>query len=381
MARKRSVVGMVAIVVGSVLGAALLFVAASIVFFVIGRRADFADQGRRVESLERGPAAAPAVSAGGSRAESAVSSRTTPSLAADLAIPGDLPLDRLRMIATHNSYRRRADPLRLFFIGLAQPGEPARLGYGHPPLTDQLDSGVRSFELDVRLRGEQFQTAHVPLVDNRSTVPDLGLALREIALWSERNPGHVPIILLLELKDDYMFLDPGLRRIDAGALDSLDSLIRRELADRLITPDDVRGGAPSLSAAIQLRGWPAVGALRGRVLVVLHQNEAYRQLYLKGPPLLEGRAMFTCAPPGAPDAGIVIANNPMNDSARIADLVARGFLVRTRADADGIHSERDLAAARASGAQIVSTDFPPLYPAADGYRGAFADGRMLEVRP
>jgi hypothetical protein len=39
------------------------------------------------------------------------------------------------MIATHNSYRRRADGLRLFFIGLARPGEPAKLAYTYPSLT------------------------------------------------------------------------------------------------------------------------------------------------------------------------------------------------------------------------------------------------------
>jgi hypothetical protein len=370
MARKRSVLAVIGIVAGSVVGAALLLVLGAIVFFVIGRRSDFEDQRRRVEAL--------------SRAEAQAVSRVSPSLAADRAIPDSLPLNRLRMMATHNSYRRRADPLRLFFIGLAQPGQPALLDYAHLPLTEQLDSGVRSFELDVRLRGQDFQTAHVPLVDDRSTVPDLGLALREIALWSRANPGHVPIVLLFELKADYMFLDPGLRGIGAAQLDSLDALIRRELGDRLIRPDDVRGSAQSLRAAIQLRGWPTVGVLRGRVMVILHENEVYRQLYVAGHPLLGGRAMFTSLPPGAPDApdaGIVIANDPVGDAGRIADLLARGLLVRTRADADGIHSATDLAAAQASGAQIVSTDFPPLYPAADGYRASFDGGKMLEVRP
>ncbi len=347
---------------GIVIGALLLFLLGSIAFFTIGRRADFVDQRHRVDALQRvGVASA--------------------SLAADLSVPEDLPLDHLRMIATHNSYRRRADGLRLFFIGLAQPGEPARLDYAHPPLSAQLDAGLRSFELDVRLRTGQFQVTHVPLVDDRSTAPDLRLALREIALWSDGNRGHVPVILLFELKDDYMLLDQGLQRIDGPELDRLDALLRSELGSRLLTPDDVRADAPSLASARATSGWPRVGTVRGRILVILHENEAYRQAYIAGRPTLEGRAMFTCAPAGAPDAAIAILNDPVADRTKIAELVARGVLVRTRADGDGVHGAEGLAAALASGAQVISTDFPPSYPAPDGYQASFAQGRLLEARP
>jgi hypothetical protein len=117
------------------------------------------------------------------------------------------------------------------------------------------------------------------------------------------------------------------------------------------------------------------------VLVILHEDEAYRLPYTAGRPTLEGRAMFTCAPEGAPDAAIAILNDPVADGARIAALTARGFLVRTRADGDGVHGAEGLSAARSSGAQVISTDFPPSSPAPDGYTASFARGRMLEVRP
>jgi hypothetical protein len=302
------------------------------------------------------------------------------SLSADRAIPDDLPLDRLRMIGTHNSYRSQADALRLFYIGLAQPGEPARLDYAHPPLTDQLNGGVRSFELDIRYRSGRFEIAHVPLVDNRTPEPDLGLALEEIALWSDRNSAHVPVILLFEVKDDYMFLEPGLRKMGGPELDRLDALLRQELGSRLFTPDEVRGSAPTLPDALRLRGWPTVGTLRGKVMVILHEDETYRLPYVAEHPALDGRAMFTCAPPGSADAGVAVADDPVADGARIMALVAQHAMVRTRADADGVHGPDGLAAALASGAQIVSTDFPPSYPAADGYRASCAGG-MLEARP
>jgi hypothetical protein len=364
MAWTRRVPVQVAKGIGILVAAVLLFLAGSIVFFTIGRRSDVAAQRRRVENLSAQQAVGPAAS-----------------LSADRAIPDGLPLDRLRMIGTHNSYRSRADALRLFFIGLAQPGEPARLDYTHPPLTDQLNDGVRSFELDIRYRAGRFEIAHVPLVDNRTPEPDLGLALEEISLWSDRNAGHVPVILLFEVKDDYMFLEPGLRKMGGPELDRLDALLRQELGSRLFTPDDVRGGAPTLPEALRLRGWPTVGSLRGRVMAILHEDETYRVPYVAGHPALEGRAMFTCAPPGSPDAGVAVADDPVADAARIKGLVARRSIVRTRADGDGVHGPAGLEAALSSGAQIVSTDFPPAYPAADGYRASFAGGSLLDARP
>ena len=60
-------------------------------------------------------------------------------------------------------------------------------------------------------------------------------------------------------------------------------------------------------------------------------------------------------------------NDPIGDGALIRDLVARGYIIRTRADADtaqartGDTTMRD--AALASGAQFVSTDYPVPNPA------------------
>jgi hypothetical protein len=364
MSKARTVVLRTLLGAGIFIGAILLFIVGSIVFFRTGRAADFKDQAARMTALSTRGNARPSIS-----------------LAADLSLPDDLPLNHVRMIATHNSYRKHADPLRMFFVGRAQPGEPARLDYAHPALTAQLDAGVRSFELDVRLRGDVFETTHVPLVDDRSTVPDLRLGLRELVLWSERNPGHVPLVLLFELKNDYTFLDPGLRMIDGKGLDRLDALLRDALGSRLLTPDDVRGGADALVNAIARRGWPPLSALRGRILAILHEDETYRLPYVREHPALEGRAMFTCAPLGSPDGGVAVIDDPVAGAAEIRERLARGWIVRTRADGDGVRGAAGLLAAISSGAQIVSTDFPPAYPAPDGYEASFGGGRMLAAGP
>jgi hypothetical protein len=345
---------------GALVGLLVLFVGFSILFFVLSRRADFADQEKRLAI-----------------AKTAAADSMAPSLAADRALNDALRLDQIRMIATHNSYRKRADVLRLFYISLAAPGEARKLGYAHQSLWNQLESGLRSFELDLRYRKGHFECAHVPLVDDRSTVPDLRRGLEELLAWSEARPGHAPIVLLFEVKADYLFLDPGLKKVGSAELDQLDELLRSVFEGRLVEPDEVRGSYPSLREAVGTEGWPRLTYLRGRFVAVLHEDAALRDIYIAGRPNLEGRAMFTCAPAGAPDAAVSILNDPRAQGAAIRDRLAAGAIVRTRADADGLREAGQLEAALASGAQIVSTDFPPAYPAKDGYRAELPGGLLL----
>jgi hypothetical protein len=346
------------------LGAVLLFVGGSILFFLGGRAADYRAQAARVEAYAASPASGPSV------------------LAADLALDDGLPLDSLRLLATHNSYRRRADPLRLFYMGLVEPDWPPRLAYSHPDFRSQLDAGIRSLELDLRPRGEGFVLAHVPLVDDRSDEPELSLALREISIWSARDPGHVPLVLLLELKEDYAFLDPALRPWDAAALDRLDATLRAGLGPRLLAPDEVRGPYPSLAEALAARGWPSLGASRGRVIVVLHEDPEYRSLYTAGGrSSLQGRAMFDCAPIGAPDAAFAVLNDPTADGPMIAAARSAAMIVRTRVDADLVLDPGRRDAALASGAQILSTDFPPGRPGPGGWTAALTGGATMDRAP
>ncbi len=78
----------------------------------------------------------------------------------------------------------------------------------------------------------------------------------------------------------------------------------------------------------------------------------------------------------------------MNDGTEeeIAALVGQGYMVRTRTDADtkegrsGSRVRRDHA--MASGAQILSTDYPKAEPAKwTGYSVSFADGAMARCNP
>jgi hypothetical protein len=283
-------------------------------------------------------------------------------------------LDDLRMLGTHNSYHLRPDRPLL-------PNEPA--DYAHAPIPVQLSQqGVRSLELDA-YNGPKFPVLHSLVVDTRSTCPNLEACFATIATWSKRHPKHDPLIVFVDPKAIPVSTNPvvvdvignatrdlGIANWDAAAFARLDRLVRKSFGSSLITPDDVRGKRKTLRDAVLRDGWPTVAKSRGKVLVSLVGAQAERDVYRTGAPSLEGRAMFANARPTEPSAAIISKDVP-DAKANIPELVRRHFIVKTRADADGVearvndHTRAD--AALESGAQIVQTDYPVADPVIGPY--------------
>jgi len=273
-----------------------------------------------------------------------------------------LRTNQVQVLATHNSYHIQQD------VPIASSPTTQ---YTHAPLDQQLDLGVRGFELDVVNPPDgTFPVMHTPVVDNTSNCTPIAQCLEVTRTWSKAHPGHVPIFILIEPKNDDIdfVIDPTLRRFDAAGVDQLDAIVRKSLGRQLITPDSVRGKAKTLRAAVTGRGWPTLGKTRGKVLVALNTGGVIRDAFLQGHPSLERRAMFVTAAEQSPAAAVIKVDDP--DEARIQALVKQGFIVRTRADADLVEARandvtrRDLALR--SGAQIVSTDFEVPVPAIGG---------------
>lgn len=319
----------------------------------------------------------------------------------------EIRLNEIQLVGTHNSYHIAPSPQVEALLGQAaaafpqiadELGDPRALRYTHASLPQQLARGVRTFELDVwadptggrfsrpwlaslfsypdphfpaGMDQPGFKVFHIVDIDWRTQCAALVDCLGAIRTWSDANPGHLPIIVNIELKDDPLPLGiPGTAVLpfDAQRLDELDDVLRSVLGDRLITPDDVRGDAPDLRTAVTTTGWPTLAESRGRVLFFM-DNANLRSTYLDGHPSLAGRVMFTSSGEGQPDGAVLKVNDP-GDGTRIAQLVQEGYLVRTRADADlgpVLHGTDDRDVALASGAQIVHTDFPVGEPGSNGY--------------
>jgi hypothetical protein len=124
------------------------------------------------------------------------------------------------------------------------------------------------------------------------------------------------------------------------------------------------------------------------VLFLLDNDGELNDRYRAGRPNLEGRVLFTNGTPGQQDAAFVKRNDPVAQGAEIRDLVAAGYLVRTRADVP-LEQARSgdvtmLEAALRSGAQLISTDFPSVGMAArhgTDYAARTSDGRLLRCNP
>ena len=335
-------------------------------------------------------------------------------------------LNHVQVLGTHNSYHKEPRPALLALISSIDPAAAASFEYTHRPLDEQFGPlGIRQVELDVfadpdgglfavplgpilvqgfpdpikpELEAPGFKVLHIPDIDFETTCLTFVTCLQTIKAWSDANPGHLPLMVLVEANDDPLVLPPGVLPpgvpppavpvlFGARELDGIDAEIRSVFSDdQLITPDDVRGGRATLEQAVLKDGWPTLNESRGRLLFALDNTDAKRDLYIAGHPSLEGRVMFTSSPPGSPESAFVKVNEPLGNEAFIRELVGAGYIVRTRADADtfearfGLTARRD--AALASGAQFVSTDYPEPDPDfGTGYFVAIAGGTNARCNP
>jgi hypothetical protein len=259
---------------------------------------------------------------------------------------GELRLNQLQIKGSHNSYH-------------LPPAVPATdEAYTMPTLTAQFTTyGVRAVELDLHYDQGEFFVYHLAVEDPESTCPRLAACLSEINAWSAANPGHAPLVVYLDPRDETDAVKVGdhLHELEAVLLAGLPRA-------QVVIPDDVIGPSADLQAAIEARGWPTLGALRGKVLFVYWSFSDTAWRYADNGTSLAGRVMFVAATaPGWRHAMILGMDTAQDQEAQIRAAVLQGYLVRTRADDEpgrggDFPARRD--AALRSGAQAVLTDYP-----------------------
>jgi hypothetical protein len=327
-------------------------------------------------------------------------------------------LNQVQVLGTHNSYHIEP-PQELIDIYVAFEPTAIEWQYTHRPLGEQFAQlGIRQIELDVfadpegglyanpvglqvleedpdatvpGLEEPGIKVIHVQELDWNATCPTLVECLEALKAWSDAHPGHLPVFVLIEAKDDPI-PDPLMLDFtipipwDPERFDDLDATIRSVFApEQLITPDDVRGDHPTLESAVLAGAWPRLREARGRVLFGLDNGGAKRDAYRDGRTNLEGRVLFVDGTPGEPDAAFVKLNGPQGNEDLIRDLVAQGYIVRTRADAGTLESRANdptrRESALSSGAQFVSTDYPEPDPRFSDYRVEIPGGEGVRCNP
>jgi len=319
-----------------------------------------------------------------------------PSLDAVSAAGDSVKLNQIQVIGTHNSYHAGLAPSEAKLLEQKNPKLYQALEYRHRPLDEQLSSGVRQIELDIYADSEGgryahpmgpdtvaaaglpkdpefdpqglmnqpgFKVMHVQDLDYRSTCQQLIGCLKIVRAWSRAHKDHIPIFILLETKQSdlppqYHARSP--EKFTSATFDALDAEIRSVFKPReMITPDQVRGKHATLQEAVLRNEWPTLAAARGKVVFLMDQRPV-GPVYLEGHPALRGRLIFTNAEPGQPDCAFTEENDGAQEA--LAALVRKGYLVRTRTDADTKQARSNDTARReialAGGAQLLSTDYP-----------------------
>lgn len=331
-----------------------------------------------------------------------------------------LRLNDIQVIGTHNSYHVTPQPEVLAFIENLKPEWRDALDYTHLPLDQQLESqNVRQLELDLFAdpEGGLFAEPRVEKIleargikiathDSEGQLTKSGIkvlhhqdfdfrtnhltfidALTTVKKWSAKNQNHLPIFILLELKDRSLGLlatEPV--PWDTDQLANLEQEIRSVFdVKSIITPDLVRGNSQTLREAILNHGWPRLEECRGKVLFALDNGDPVRKRYLSMRTDLKQALLFADVGENQPATAFFKINDPVRNFKRIQRLVKAGFLVRTRADADTREARNNNTDRRdkalASGAQLVSTDFPAARSETSTYSVQLPDNATFRRNP
>ncbi|MEL1239808.1 phosphatidylinositol-specific phospholipase C1-like protein [Flavobacterium flavipallidum] len=327
-------------------------------------------------------------------------------------------MNQIQVIGSHNSYKIAIEKPLWDYLYQKDSVSAKSLQYTHIPLEAQLDLGLRNLEMDVlydpkggyysnpkgltivktlgknplefdpekKLAQPGLKMFHIPDIDFRSHYLLFKEGLQALKKWSDEHQNHFPIFILINAKDGISQNLKAPLPFTKEALESIDSEIRSVFDDtQLITPDLVRGNFATLEEAILKNGWPDLESVRGKILFVLDENEIKNNRYMDGHPSLKNCVLFINVKEGTPEAAFRIVNNPVKDFNYIKELVAKGYMVRTRAD-DGTTEARvndytKFEKAKASGAQVISTDYyVPSTLFKSSYKVSFENNRFERIK-
>jgi Phosphoinositide phospholipase C, Ca2+-dependent len=332
----------------------------------------------------------------------------------------NIRMNQIQVIGSHNSYHAGIAPSESKLLIKNNPKLYQAFEYRHRPLDQQLDSGIRQIELDIYadtkgglyahpngpaavaaaglpadadfdpqgiMSKPGFKVMHVQDFDYRSTCQPFVACLQIVRTWSKAHPQHVPIYILIETKQSDLpaqYHSAPTEKFTPATFDALDAEIRSVFSpNEMILPDQVRGKHKTLEEAVLQNQWPTLKQARGKIVFLMDQRPV-GPVYLEGHDSLSGRVIFTNAVAGQPDCAFTEENDGTQET--IAALVRKGYLVRTRTDVDtkeartGETVRRD--AALASGAQLLSTDYPASEPSTwSSYSVSLPNGAIARCNP
>ena len=303
-----------------------------------------------------------------------------------------IKFNELSFIATHNSYQTvSTDTTKKLYrhlsdltFGLVKPN---KADFESETLTDQLNCGIRSFEIDIEVFDRDgdisFTCMHSPNIEMTTSCYDFALATKEIAMWSDNNPDHLPITVIIEPKETFLPLE-DMKKFNIGYADEFDSVLRETLGEKLFTPDDMLRDYASFGEMRKADDWCKVNDMLGKVLILLHECNTTEK-YIAADETLRSQAMFPMLREKDIErdcASFIIMNKP-DELLEVQDAVIdeNKLIVRTRTDKFTEVTDERYELAMGSKANIVSTDYPPRTDnTADSYVVTFNGKTIKKVK-
>ena len=278
--------------------------------------------------------------------------------------------NEVKFLSTHNSYQITAtEEYRNFFgylsdltFGLVKR-ETAE--FNMESLTEQLEVGIRGFEIDIETVDKDgdisFIVTHNPILDNTSSCYDFEKALEEIKMWSDNNPYHLPVTVIIEPKKAVVAVN-DMKNYSLEYAQETDALIRKVMGETLLTPADMMGDYANFKEMRENDGWLTLEETAGKVLFLLHDTTVTSD-YINQDKSIRTQAMFPMLRYADRDkeyASFIIDNNPSQALSHEEETIDRcNLIVRMRPDSFPDFDEEKHGKADLCRAQIVSTDFPP----------------------
>lgn len=297
-------------------------------------------------------------------------------------------INEVAFLGTHNSYQLLATAPRRTYDKLCQiipTGKKGdKLGFEMDTLTVQLENGIRNLEIDIETvddgKNVSFIVTHDPILDNVSSCYDFAKALEEIKLWSDNNPNHLPITILIEPKAEVTEIK-DMKNFSVDYANVLGETIKNVLGDTLLTPAQMMRDYASFEEMRMADDWLTLEETLGKVMVLLHdcdvtddyiaQDETIKSLPIF--PMLRfediDKSYTSFILENEPD--VATKNNPTS-------IGMYNMIVRTRADSFPNFSDERYADTDSCGSQIITTDFPPRTVRKDAHTYSF-DGYTVKL--
>ena len=300
----------------------------------------------------------------------------TPKNEADLAdfdlkkaMEDGVKLNEIAILGTHNSYQRLATAETRFAMNIIDTITFKKAGldtfdFEMDTLTEQLEMGVRNVEIDIETLDKddkiEFKVTHNSIVDNASSAYDFTKALQEIKMWSDNNPEHIPVIIIVEPKSFVIEIN-GMKKFSLEYAKELDKIVGNTLGDSLLTPKDMLRDYASFKEMRENDDWISLKEARGKILVLLHDCDV-TESYIALDETIKTQKMFPMLrydDRNESYTSFILENDAWRAAERKAENIDEcNLIVRTRADVYPEYSDERYKVIEDCGSQIITTDFP-----------------------